>query len=144
MQDDDPEKPLLALSRVPRVIPRADFVRRLSSEIGRAARERTGYRAGQPFASQVVELRKLVRLLRQTLVPVQPRLAYKTALSEQLRLDATRTEAGRHPQWRWLVIGSAVGSLFSLLGVLILSGLAAMLLRQRQVRLRTDKKGARA
>ena len=126
-----------AFAHLTRVMPRTDFVRRLGSEIGRTAREKMGYGARQPFADKVIELRRLVHRLRQTLVPVQPRPAFKTALGWQLHEEAIRVRVQQQSRWRWLVIGSAVGSLLSLLGVL-----TALLLRQRQLRLSTDKKTA--
>jgi hypothetical protein len=150
MQGDDPRKngvtdggleskalpdPGSALLRMSRAIPRTDFVRRLGTEIGRTAREKMGYWAGKSFADRVVELRQLVRLLRQTLVPVQPRPAFRSALGEQLSLDAFRVEMERQNRWRWLVIGSALGSVISLLGVL-----TALLLRQRSTRPNAKKK----
>ncbi len=135
MQGDDSNTQSMLARMAAGVIPRADFVRKLGSEIGRAAREKMGYGAQASFQERVIELRKLVRLLRQTLIPVQPRLAFRTALGEQLRFDAVKVEVERQNRWRWLVIGSAVGSVLSLLGVL-----TALLLRQRHVRLHTNKK----
>ena len=129
-----------ALARMSGVIPSTDFVRKLGAEIGRTAREKMGYGAGMPgakmpFEDRVIDLRRWIRLLRQTLVPVQPRQAFKTALDKQLQFDAIQVQIARQNRWRWLVIGSAVGSVLSLLGVL-----AALLLRQRQTRPRTQKK----
>jgi hypothetical protein len=122
------------------VLPSTDFVRKLGAEIGRAAREKMGYGAGLPrvtvsFEDRVIELRRWVRLLRQTLVPVQPRAAFRAALGRQLRSDAIQVQVARQNRWRWLVIGSAVGSVVSLLGVL-----TALLLRQRQTRVHTTEK----
>ena len=126
-EDWDQKMPALA-----RVAPRGDFVRRLGQEIGRTARERAGYNAVRAFDERVIELRRLVRLLRQTLRPVQPRPAYRQILAEQLYADALRVtvQPGRI---RWLVIGSAIGSLLSLIGVL-----TALLLRQRRMHSRSN------
>ncbi|MBN1139246.1 MAG: hypothetical protein JXM73_21905 [Anaerolineae bacterium] len=151
MKNDNPDQDRSgvrsALIRMSGVIPSADFVRKLGAEIGRTAREKMGHAARMPgarapwnrlsFEDRVIDLRRWVRLLRQTLAPVQPRQAFRTALSQQLQLDAIQIRIARQNRWRWLVIGSAVGSVVSLLGVL-----AARVLRQRQARarLRTDKK----
>ena len=124
-----------ALARMSSVIPRADFVRKLGAEIGRTAREKMGYGAGTPFEDRVIELRRFIRLLRQTLVPVQPRQAFRTVLNEQLQLDAIKVQIAKQNRRRWLVIGSAVGSVLSLIGVL-----TAFLLRQRQIRLHAKEK----
>jgi|GEM_PF-6604078 len=120
------------MSALAQVAPRGDFVRRLGQEIGRTARERAGYNAVRAFDERVIELRRLVRLLRQTLRPVQPRPAYRQALAEQLYTSALRVtvQPGR---MRWLVIGSAIGSLLSLIGVL-----TALLLRQRRTHPRSN------
>ena len=139
MENDNPkrdrESARSTLARMGSVIPSTDFVRRLGAEIGRTAREKMGYGAGMPFEDRVIDLRRWVRLLRQTLVPVHPRQAFRTALSQQLQFDAIQVQIARQNRWRWLVIGSAVGSVLSLLGVL-----TALLLRQRQTRLRAGEK----
>ncbi len=120
------------MSALAQVAPRGDFVRRLGQEIGRTARERAGYNAVRAFDERVIELRRLVHLLRQTLRPVQPRPAYRQALAEQLYASALQVtvQPGR---MRWLVIGSAIGSLLSLIGVL-----TALLLRQRRTHPRSN------
>jgi hypothetical protein len=142
MQNDNPKENSArsAFARMSSVIPSTDFVRKLGAEIGRTAREKMGYGAGMPgakmpFEDRVIDLRRWIRMLRQTLVPVQPRQAFRTALSQQLQFDAVQVQIARQNRLRWLVIGSAVGSILSLLGVL-----TALLLRQRQTRLRTDEK----
>ncbi|MBN1937812.1 MAG: hypothetical protein JW934_24350 [Anaerolineae bacterium] len=137
MANDNWDEPLSAFSKAARVIPRADFVRKLGSEIGRAARDRVGYGVGRTFEDRVLELRRLVRLLREALVPVQPRLVYRRALGEQLRVDALRVTVQRQTHLRWLVIGSVIGSVLSLAGLL-----AAMLFRQRRVPPRNRTVGA--
>ena len=132
---DDWKNARSALARMSSVIPSTDFVRKLGTEIGRTAREKMGYGAGMPFEDRVIDLRRWIRLLRQTLVPVQHRQAFRTALSQQLQFDAIQVQIARQKRWRWLVIGSAVGSALSLLGVL-----TALLLRQRQTRLHAKEK----
>lgn len=109
------------------VTPRAEFVHKLGREIGHAARERVGYGALSTWDRRVVELRRLVRLLRRTLVPVQPRPAFRQSLAAELRADALRVTVSQPRRLRWLVIGSAIGSLLSLVGVLM-----AILLKQRR------------
>ena len=124
---------------IPRTIPHADFVRNLGQEIGQAARQRMRRAPEMPFEATVVELRKLIRLLCETLVPIQPRLAFVQELGGELvrtglRPGAAQVRPGDQERWRWLMIGSAVGSLLSLLGVL-----TALLLRRRHTaRLRSD------
>lgn len=121
-----------------RTKPRTDFVRKLGQEIGQAAWKKMGRKPGVPFERAVSDLRYLVRLLRQTLVPVPPRPAFRQILGNQLQAQAVQVMQERRKQWRWLVIGSAVGSLVSLLSVLI-----AVLLRQRTERTRSiSYKGA--
>jgi hypothetical protein len=124
-------------------MPRTHFVRDLDQEIRRAARqrmERMGVRApfgepkGAPFEEMIIELRKLVRLLRKTLVPVQPRLEFAQVLGEQLQVRTADRMGARPRQWRWLMVGGVVGSVLSLLGLL-----AALLLRRRNGRLHTNK-----
>lgn len=127
-------------ARMSSVIPSTDFVRKLGTEIGRTAREKMGYGTGisgtnTSFEDRVIDLRRWIRLLRETLVPVQPRQAFRTALNQQLQFDAIQVQIARQNRWRWLVIGSAVGSALSLLGVL-----TALLLRQRQTRPGTNEK----
>ena len=137
MQSRDLEEQVPAFSRLSGAIPRADFVRNLRLEIGQAARRRMGYATGMPFEETVIELRKLVRLLCETLVPLQSRLAFRQNLGRQLQARAIQAESSYQQQWRWLMIGSVLGSLLSLLGVL-----TALLLRRRQTRLHTDKRTA--
>lgn len=139
MQSRDLEDQVPAFSPLSRAIPRADFVRNLGLEIGQAARRRMGYAVGMPFEETVIELRKLVRLLRETLVPLQSRLAFRQNLGQQLQARAIQAESSYQQPWRWLMIGSVLGSLLSLLGVL-----TALLLRRRQMRLHTDKETAGA
>jgi ABC-type Fe3+-siderophore transport system permease subunit len=144
MQNDDPKDnwpgARSAFAMMSSALPSTDFVRKLGAEIGRTAREKMGYGAGMsgakmPFEDRVIDLRRLIRLLRQALVPVQPRQAFRTALGQQLQFDAIQAHIARQNRWRWLVIGSAVGSVLSLVGVL-----TALLLRQRQARPRAQKK----
>ena len=145
MRDEQLENAAEDVSRtlMPRAMPDARFVRDLDQEIRRAARqrmERMGIRApfgspqGMPFEEMVVELRKLVRLLCKTLVPVEPRLEYARELGERLQAKAAALDDVRQRQWQWLMVGGLVGSLVSLLGLV-----AALLLRRRNGRLHTNK-----
>lgn len=131
MADKNYDETLPAFSRLSRVVPRADFVRKLGAEIGRAARDRIGYSPRLTFQECVIELRHFVRLLREALAPVQPRLTFRRTLGEQLHASALQVTMQRQTNLRWLVIGSIVGSVLSLVGVL-----AAMLLKQRRVQTR--------
>ncbi len=127
MADENDSKTLSAFSRLSRVAPRADFVRKLGVEIGRTARQRVGLGARSAFDEYVIDLRRFVRLLREALTPVQPQPAFRRALNEQLTADALRVSVQRQSKLRWLVIGSVVGSLLSLTGLLV-----AALFRQRR------------
>jgi hypothetical protein len=127
-------------SLMPRAVPNAGFVRDLEAEIRRAARRRMGRMGapigpkGVPFEEMVIELRKLVRLLHRTLVPVQPRLEFSRSLGEQLQVRTADVVPVRQQQWRWLMVGGLVGSLLSVLGLV-----AALLLRRRNGRLHAEK-----
>ncbi len=112
-----------------RIAPRAGFAHDLGTEIRQAAARRMGRRRA-PLADVVVELRKLVRLLRETLVPVQPRAEFVESLGGQLREQVLVIAASRRQKWRWLMVGGVVGSLLSLAGVI-----AALLLHRRSTRL---------
>ena len=137
MQGDDLESAVgkFARSPMPRVIPSSGFVRDLGEEIQRAAYQRVGHGLkGGPFDDVVIELRKLARLLRRTLVPVSPRVEFTRALRGQLAVSASETLTTRQQRRRWLVLGGAVGSVISLAGLV-----AALLLRRRNQHLRTSK-----
>jgi len=137
MQGEDLESAVggFARSPMPRAIPRSSFVRDLGEEIQRAACQRVGYGSkGGPFGDVVIELRKLVRLLRRTLVPVTPRVEFTRALGGQLAVSAGETLTTRQQRRRWLVVGGALGSAISLAGLV-----AALLLRRRSQHLRTSK-----
>ncbi len=112
-----------------RAMPNAQFVRDLNQEIRRAARQRMeqlGVQPVIPFEKMVIELRKLVRLLRKTLVPVPPRLEYSRVLGEQLQGYAMSATTAQPPRRRWLMVGGLLGSLLSVAGVAL-----ALLLRRR-------------
>jgi len=134
MQDEqlevDVEESLRPL--MPRALPNAQFVNDLDLEIRRAARQRMeqlGVQPIIPFEEMVIELRKLVRLLRRTLVPVQPRLEYSRVLGNQLQgyaltvATATTVQPSRR---RWWMVGGLLGSLLSVAGVAL-----ALVLRRR-------------
>ena len=124
---------------MPRALPNAQFVRDLDQEIRSAARQRMeqlGVQPIIPFEEMVIELRKLVRLLRKTLVPVQPRLEYSRVLGDQLqgyattvtyvqsaRVQIARVQPSRR---RWWMVGGVLGSLVSVAGVAL-----ALVLRRR-------------
>ena len=112
-----------------RIVPRAGFARDLGADIRRAATRRMGRRRA-PVTGVVIELRKLVRLLRETLVPVRPRAEFAESLGSQLQERALALSATRHQRWRWLMVGGVVGSLLSLVGVI-----AALLLHRRSAHL---------
>ena len=121
-------------SFMPGVVPSPRFVRDLSEEIQRAARRKVGYGVSVPFEDVIAELRKLVRLLRRTLVPVSPRPEFIRTLKGQLDENATLVVTARHRRWRWLMVGGVVGSMVSLAGLV-----AALLLRRRHEQLHTKK-----
>jgi hypothetical protein len=114
---------------VPRALPRARFVQELDQDIRRAAREqmdKAGIRPLVPFEEMVIELLKLVRLLRETLTPVQPRPEFTQALGRQIKAQAVVVPSVQQQQRRWLMLGGMVGWLLSMMGLL-----AALLLRRR-------------
>ena len=110
-------------------------MRDLGEEIQRAACQKVGYSSlSKPFEDVVIELRKLVRLLHRTLIPVSPRVEFTRALRGQLTVSAGETYVTRQQRRRWLVVGGAVGSVISVAGVV-----AALLLRRRSQQLRASK-----
>ena len=114
---------------IPRALPNAQFVHDLDLEIRRAARQRMeqlGVQPIIPFEEMVIELRKLVRLLRRTLVPVQPRLEYSRVLGDQLQVYATTVTTVQPSRRRWWMVGGLLGSLLSVAGVAL-----ALVLRRR-------------
>jgi hypothetical protein len=123
LDEEDSDQPL-----VPRALPSARFVQDLELEIRRAARQRmeqAGIRPSIPFEEMVIELRKLVRLLRKTLVPICPRAEFSRALCQEIEARAGIVTTVQQ-QRRWLMVGGVVGSLLSVLGLL-----AALLLWRR-------------
>jgi hypothetical protein len=122
--DEDSDQPL-----VPRALPNAQFVQDLDQEIRRAARQRmekAGIRPSVPFEEMVVELRKLVRLLRKTLIPIRPRAEFARALGQQAEMWATLEITAHQQQRRLWIVGGMVGSALSVVGVM-----TALLLRRR-------------
>ena len=121
-------------SLMPQMMLNTRIAQSLGKEIRRAAAQKMRYRAAMrgrmPLEDVVIELRKLVRLLRKTLVPVQPRSEFARSLGEQLQVRGTELAATRQRRWLWLM----AGSLLSLLGVA-----TALLLRRRNGRLQTGK-----
>lgn len=142
MQDEQWEAQVTDSLRplMPRAMPNARFVRDLQEDVRRAARQRMdelGIQPAVPFEEMVVELRKLIHLLRKTLIPVSPDRPYvcqvRRKLQEQAGVARALPRQGRRPwqsrrPWsvpqRWLMVG--VGSILSLGGLL-----AALLLRKR-------------
>ena len=138
MQDQNVEETARAAARllVPRAVPNTRFVHDLGKDIERAARQSMGGTATIPFQEMVIELRKLIQLLRRTLVPVQSRPGFVPALGHRLNDSAIRIIAVRQQRVRWLMLGGMLGSAISFLGVL-----AALVLRRRSGRLRAKKVG---
>jgi hypothetical protein len=132
MQDEQWEAEVSESLRplMPRAMPNARFVRDLDQEVRRAARQRMaelGIQPAIPFEEMVIQLRKLVRLLRKTLVPVSPGTEAIQQTSRQLQERAAIVYAQpRTRQQRWLMVGGVVGSLLSLGGLV-----AAYVLRRR-------------
>ena len=121
IEDSDP-------LQVPRVLPSTRFVQDLDQDIRRAARQqmqKAGIGPSVPFEEMVIELRKLVRLLRRTLVPLQLRADFTRALGQRLEAQAIVVTTVQQ-QRRWLMVSGMVGSLLSVLGLV-----AALLLRRR-------------
>jgi hypothetical protein len=114
---------------VPRASPSARFVHDLDRDIRRAARQqviKSGIRPSVPFEEMVIELRKLVRLLRRTLVPLRARAEFSRSLGQRLQNEAIVISVQQQHRVRWFMVGGMVGSLLSVLGLL-----AAWLLRRR-------------
>mgnify|MGYP006309712315 CR=1 FL=1 len=119
---------------VSRQAPNACFVQNLGKEIQRAAQQRLGRSSTTPFYQMVIELRKLVVLLRKTLVPVQPRAAFVERLGVQIEANAGELLIARQERMRWLMLGGLLGSALSLIGVV-----AAFLLKRRHDRPQAKK-----
>jgi hypothetical protein len=112
---------------VPRALPNSRFVQNLDQDIRRTARqhmERVGICPSVPFEEMVIELRKLVRLLRKTLVPLKAPPEFAQPLRRRLEAEAIEVTMQQH-QRRWLVVGGVVGSLISVVGLS-----AALLMRR--------------
>jgi hypothetical protein len=135
MSDESMEEAVQEAARLfgSRAEPNADFVRTLGQSIQRAAYQRIG-RPRPSFDQMVIELRKLVRLLCRTLVPVQPRSAFVCTLQQDLADTAQELLVVRQERVWWLLIGGALGTLLSLLGLL-----AALSLRRRNGRMQAKK-----
>ena len=131
MQDQPLEQTVQDVARglAARAVPNAQFISSLGQDIYRAASARVGG-SGLPFHDMVVELRKLVRLLQRTLVPVLARPAFVEDLGTELDDGARELFSARQERVRWLMLGGVLGSVLSLVGVL-----AALLLRRRNGRL---------
>jgi hypothetical protein len=132
MQDEQWEAEMADSLRplMPRAVPSARFVHDLDEDVRRAARQRMeqlGLQPTIPFEEMVVELRKLVRLLRKTLVPVSPRSTIVQRIGGQLQERAIAVYAQpKARQQRWLMVGGVVGSVLSVGGLV-----AAYVLRRR-------------
>ena len=129
MRDQSVEETAAEVARliVPRTAPRTDFVRDLRQDIQRTAVQKMGYAPAVPFQDMVIELRKLVRLLCKTLVPVCPSQIFVRSLAEDLDDYAHEMIVVRQRRARWLMLGGVLGSALSLLGVI-----AALARRRRQ------------
>ena len=136
MPDQSVEKAEKEFSRllVPRATPNARFLHELGEDIHRAAVDQIGQPEIVPFQEMVVELRKLVQLLRRTLLPACARRAFVRLLGEELQDRAVEMIDERQRRVRWLMLGGVLGSALSLLGVI-----AALSLRRRQCRLQAKK-----
>jgi hypothetical protein len=124
---------------MPRALPSARFVHDLDQDVRRAARQRMeelGIQPAIPFEEMVIELRKLVRLLRKTLIPVSPGTRYVQRTGRLLQEQAVIVYAqpGRARQPRWLMVGGVLGSILSVGGLV-----AAYVLRKRNNRDRKKK-----
>ena len=132
MQDERLEAEMTDSLRplMPRAMPNARFVHDLDEDVRRAARQRMkelGIQPVIPFEEMVIELRKLVRLLRKTLVPVSPECRYVQRTGRRLQEQAVVAYARpRLRQQRWLMFGGVLGSILSVGGLI-----AAVLLRKR-------------
>jgi len=102
----------------PRAVPNARFTRMLREDIYHAAYQRMGRPSTAPLQSMVVELRKLVRLLCKTLVPVCPPQRFVNALERDLEMVARDMIAIRQQRMRWLMLGGVLGSAISILWVI--------------------------
>ena len=128
MQDQALEKTVQDVARgfAARAVPNAQFISSLGQDIYRAAYAKVGG-SGPPFHEMVVELRKLVRLLQRTLVPVLARPAFVEDLGTELGIGARELFVVRQERVRWLMLGGVLGSVIGLF--------AALLLRRRNGRL---------
>jgi len=127
MQDEQLEAEMTDSLRplMPRAMPSTRFVHDLEEDVRRAAREEMEQLGIQPavaFEEVVIELRRLVHLLRETLVPVVPGKGCVERIRHQLQRRAPVVYAQPRRRQRWFLVGSAlsVGSL-----------IAALLLRRR-------------
>jgi hypothetical protein len=135
MSDESMEEAVEEAARLLRLRaePNADFVQTLEQSIQRAAYQHIG-RPRPSFDRMVIELRKLVRLLCRTLVPIQPRSAFVSALQRDLEETASDLLLVRQERVWWLILGGVLGTVLSLLGLL-----AALLLRRRNGRMDAKK-----
>jgi len=120
--------------RIRRVSPNASFTQDLGSELRKAAQQRMQSAARPNLSEVVVELRKLVQLLRRTLVPVSPPAAFVKELGDQLWAEGIQLDEARQQRWRWLMVGGVVGSAVSLAGVV-----TAVLLKKRSGHTQANK-----
>jgi hypothetical protein len=132
MQDQALEKTVQDVARgfAARAVPNAQFISSLGQDIYRAAYAKVGG-SGPPFHEMVVELRKLVRLLQRTLVPVLARPAFVEDLGAELGVGARELLVVRQERVRWLMLGGVLGSVIGLF--------AALLLRRRNGRLDANR-----
>jgi hypothetical protein len=128
MQDQALDKTVQEVARgfAARAVPNTQFISSLGQDIYRAAYAKVGG-SGPPFHEMVVELRKLVRLLQRTLVPILARPAFVEDLGVELNVGAKELFVVRQERVRWLMLGGVLGSVIGLF--------AALLLRRRNGRL---------
>jgi len=122
---------------MPRAMPSGRFVHDLDQEMRRAAQQRLeelGIQPAIPFEEMVIELRKLVRLLRKTLIPVSPEYRYTQRIRRRLQEQAPIVYAQpQRRQQRWLMVGGVLGSVLSVGGLI-----AAMMLRKHSDEHKTE------
>jgi hypothetical protein len=133
MQDERLEAEMTDSLRplMPRAMPSARFVHDLEQDVRRAAQQRMeelGIQPAIPLEEMVIELRKLVRLLRKTLIPVSPATKYVQRTGRRLQEQAliVCAQPPQRSQQRWLMVGGVLGSALSIGGLI-----AAAMLRKR-------------
>jgi hypothetical protein len=140
MHTQENHRPTPEFTPLPRARLDSAFAHHLGDEIQRMAQRevRPRRRLTWPWQRRAADVEWLVRLLQQTLVAVRPRPEFVHTLYGQLDVDAAQLTVARQPTWRrWLVMGSLVGSVLSLLGLL-----AALFFRRRDGQVNKEATGA--